>query len=152
MLNISYSINLQTSSNVGETRADKSQDSINSVQQNLENTLQRGTTFKFEIELTSNEEQVINLSSLGISYVRCLLLKSSNQFGYSLLTSSETSSPYSLSRLVFLDFNSTPPSSLSTYKKPTIIKLQSPSATHPSPTSVSTSPTIIVQVVVIGEP
>ncbi len=155
----SYAISLQASKTVGTTLSDKTTDGINSLHQALNNNLEKGTVFKLDIELTSNELQVINLAALGLRHVRSILLKSDNQFGYSIVTPSAIADaePYwYLVRTAFIDFNNKIPTTLTNPKyKPTenlnIIKVESPLATHPQATLANPTPTIVVQLIVISE-
>lgn len=156
-LYISYAVNVQASKSIGTTVADKSTDTTNSLHQALNNNVASGVVFKMDIELSAGESQTINIGALGIPFIRSILIKSDNQFGYCVMTTNQTinNEPYwHLVRTAFIDFNTKPVIGINNKYRPdeslSVIRVESPTVTHPPANAANLTPTITVQLLIIG--
>jgi hypothetical protein len=106
----------------------------------MANVLPEGKQFKLDILIPITQSKTIDLSALGMTYIRAILLKSNVQFGYSL-----GGNVWHLTRTVLIDmYDDVPQGNLTTantYTKPLEIKLENPSVT----------PSALIEVMVIGQ-
>lgn len=138
-INLSYAISVMTEKIVGTTPSDRNEDRIDSLRQAIQNTVLDGRAIKLDINLPLTQSRTIDISQLGVSNPRCILIKSDRQFGYSI-----DDNVWFLSKTLFIDFNDiVNPLSLTTsktYSLPNIIRLENPLI----------NPTAYIQLIAVG--